>query len=36
MSVIIVNRAYASTVTSPTEMAVLLSLADQANDDGIC
>jgi hypothetical protein len=35
MIVIIVHRAYASTVTSPSEMAVLLSLADQANDEGI-
>ncbi len=36
MSNAILNRAYQSTVKSPTDMAVLASLADQANDDGIC
>ena len=36
MSNAILTRAYQSTVTSPTDMAVLASLADQANDDGIC
>jgi hypothetical protein len=36
MSNPILNRAYQSTVTSPTDVAVLVSLADQANDEGIC
>lgn len=36
MSNSIIQRAYESTVTSPTDMSVLFALADQANDDGVC
>lgn len=36
MSNSIIEKAYASTVTSPTDISVLIALADQANDDGVC
>jgi hypothetical protein len=36
MSNAILNRAYLSTVTNSTDMAVLASLADQANKEAIC
>ena len=36
MSNAIIHKAYESTVTSPTDISVLIALADQANDDGIC
>ena len=36
MSNLIITRAYGSTVTDPTDISVLVALADQANDDGIC
>jgi hypothetical protein len=36
MSNAIITRAYESTVTDPTDISVLVALADQANDDGIC
>ncbi len=36
MSNAIITRAYGSTVTDPSDISVLVALADQANDDGIC
>jgi len=36
MSNLIITRAYGSTVTDSTDISVLVALADQANDDGIC
>ena len=36
MSNAIITRAYESTVADSTDISVLLALADQANDDGIC
>jgi len=36
MSNAIITRAYGSTVDNPVKISVLVALADQANDDGIC